>query len=84
MCTKPIYSAETKPYDPAIKMCDFQPLYSDRRQTEMDSKKSHTATIKCPNCHNKVKLLTFGEGWVGVCCNQLVYNQRNLPVEQEE
>jgi len=84
MCTKPIYGADAKLYDPVIKMCDFQSLYSDNRQTDKDSRKSHTAAIKCPHCHNRAELISFGEGWVGVCCNQLVYNQKNLPGEQAE
>jgi hypothetical protein len=33
----------------------------------------------CPFCGKSVKLMQLGEGWVGMCCKQIVYNSRMLP-----
>jgi hypothetical protein len=28
----------------------------------------------CPLCGKKVKLIRFGGGWIGMCCNKIFYN----------
>jgi len=33
----------------------------------------------CPSCGKKIDLLRFGNGWVGRCCGQIVYNSDGLP-----
>jgi hypothetical protein len=33
----------------------------------------------CPLCGKEVKILSMGEGWVGTCCNQIIYNSKYLP-----
>ena len=40
-------------------------------------------TIKCAFCGNKVKLIRFGDGWVGECCDRIAYNSRKLPLRPE-
>ncbi|HOS05409.1 MAG TPA: hypothetical protein PK966_04990 [Syntrophorhabdaceae bacterium] len=42
-------------------------------------KSEHAETITCPKCGKTVKLISFGYGWVGVCCNSVVYNSDKLP-----
>jgi len=36
-------------------------------------------SIVCPYCGKTVNLIPFGMGWVGVCCDKIVYNSRSLP-----
>ncbi len=37
--------------------------------------------LRCPICGKEVHLISFGSGWVGVCCNKLVYNRREFPFQ---
>jgi len=30
----------------------------------------------CPHCGKEVKIISFGYGYVGVCCGKVVYNAR--------
>jgi len=79
MCTKLIGDVDAEYYCPVMKTVDSRSYYREYEHSDKDLKKPDPGTIACPHCHNKVKLLSFGGGWVGVCCKQLVYNQRNLP-----
>jgi hypothetical protein len=36
-------------------------------------------TIVCPHCNKEVRLIRYGGGWVGSCCNRVVYNSQTLP-----
>jgi|GEM_PF-4694016 len=36
-------------------------------------------TIKCPYCQKTVALVFFGNGWVGTCCDRILYNSNTLP-----
>jgi len=36
-------------------------------------------TIVCPFCHKEVKLLSYGSAWIGICCDNIIYNKRELP-----
>jgi ribosomal protein S27AE len=38
----------------------------------------HMNTIICPLCGRGVILVQFGDGWVGVCCNEIIYNSLEL------
>lgn len=29
---------------------------------------------RCPHCGRPVKILKYGHGWVGMCCDRIVYN----------
>ncbi|MDI9570114.1 MAG: hypothetical protein QM278_05180 [Pseudomonadota bacterium] len=29
---------------------------------------------RCPHCGHPVKILKYGYGWVGLCCDRIVYN----------
>jgi len=40
-------------------------------------------TIKCPFCGGEVKLVSYGDGWIGLCCDKIVYNSSRLPQEGE-
>jgi hypothetical protein len=33
----------------------------------------------CPFCGKTIKFLHFGEGWIGMCCKQIIYNFQRLP-----
>ena len=33
--------------------------------------------VKCPYCKKEVELQLFGDGWIGICCNKVVYNESN-------
>jgi hypothetical protein len=79
MCTKLIGDVYTEHKISTMKTADSRSYYREYGHSDKDLKKPDPRTITCPHCHHKVKLLPFGGGWVGVCCNQLVYNKRNLP-----
>jgi hypothetical protein len=34
---------------------------------------------RCPLCGKMVQLVQMGEGWIGACCNEIIYNARQLP-----
>ena len=44
--------------------------------------------VECLTCHEtaKVRIISFGEGFVGVCplCGKLAYNAKELPKENKE
>lgn len=40
-------------------------------------------TITCPHCSKEVGLVFFGNGWVGVCCDRIVYNKSELPEDNK-
>jgi hypothetical protein len=35
--------------------------------------------IKCPNCGETVGIIQYGEGYVGICCGLIVYNEDEEP-----
>jgi hypothetical protein len=35
--------------------------------------------IICPHCSREVELVKYGDGWVGSCCDRLVYNASHPP-----
>ena len=35
----------------------------------------------CPYCGREVEPIRFGEGWVGICCGLILYNERQAPEE---
>ena len=37
------------------------------------------ARVVCPECNKMVRVIPFGEGWVGICCNKVVYNGKTPP-----
>ncbi len=41
-------------------------------------------TIKCPFCNKTVALVFFGNGWVGTCCDRVLYNSHVLPERHPE
>jgi hypothetical protein len=32
-------------------------------------------TIICPTCKREVKLISFGNGLIGLCCDKILYNK---------
>ena len=32
------------------------------------------ATVKCPNCGREVKIISFGYGYMAICCGMILYN----------
>jgi ribosomal protein L37AE/L43A len=43
-----------------------------------------THEYRCPFCSKAVKLSRFGEGWIGKCCNKIVYNASKPYVEAKK
>lgn len=41
-------------------------------------------TIKCPHCGKEVRIISFGGGYVAVCCDQVIYNGYKLPQYDEK
>jgi len=39
--------------------------------------------VVCPLCNKKVVLVSYGGGWIGVCCDRIVYNSNRLPQQNE-
>jgi len=35
--------------------------------------------IICPRCSREVEVINYGNGWVGGCCNEIVYNSPEPP-----
>ena len=44
------------------------------------------ATVKCPNCGKEVKIVSFGYGYIAICCGMILSNGSDeLPkVEKKE
>jgi hypothetical protein len=36
-------------------------------------------TIPCPRCGKEVVLSHYGTGWVGLCCDNIIYNSSKSP-----
>ncbi|MCX5810214.1 MAG: hypothetical protein NTX36_12735 [Proteobacteria bacterium] len=52
---------------------------SNDDHTNNDRKRANVETITCPHCSKSVKLVRYGNGWVGTCCDRVVYNSQTLP-----
>jgi len=39
----------------------------------------NSSKIICPFCSCPVQLKKFGNGWVGLCCHEIIYNSDQLP-----
>jgi len=39
------------------------------------------ATVKCPNCGREVKIISFGYGYMAICCGMIVYEGSDEPPE---
>lgn len=39
--------------------------------------------IKCPHCGKEIELIEYGNGWLGVCCDRVVYNSQLPPDHQK-
>ena len=46
--------------------------------------KVHMKEGNCPYCGREVRPIHFGEGWVGICCGLILYNNRQRPEEDPE
>jgi hypothetical protein len=33
--------------------------------------------LACPKCNKEVKIISFGDGLIGICCDRLLYNKKN-------
>jgi hypothetical protein len=40
-------------------------------------------SMSCPKCGKKIKLITFGNAWIGMCNSEIVYNSCRLPRDIE-
>ncbi len=40
-------------------------------------------TMKCPKCRKKIRLISFGNAWIGMCNFEIVYHKYELPPEKE-
>lgn len=39
-----------------------------------------SAEVVCPFCSCPVNIKKFGNGWVGICCREVIYNSAQSPV----
>ena len=39
----------------------------------------NSAKVICPFCSCLVQVKKFGNGWVGLCCREIIYNSDQLP-----
>ena len=39
----------------------------------------NSAKVICPFCSCPVQIKKFGNGWVGLCCHEIIYNSDQLP-----
>ena len=53
-----------------------------RHRTGYAGRQINMHTIRCPFCEKEVELVSFGGGWVGLCCGRIVYNSKRLPQEE--
>jgi len=42
------------------------------------------ATVKCPNCGREVKIISFGYGYMAICCGMILYEGSDEPPEAEK
>ncbi|MCX5812837.1 MAG: hypothetical protein NT178_09885 [Proteobacteria bacterium] len=54
----------------------FSPLKDDHSN---DRERANAGTITCPYCSRNVTLVSYGDGWVGTCCDRVVFNNNQLP-----
>jgi hypothetical protein len=40
--------------------------------------------IECPDCGKETIPIRYGKGWVGVCCNRVVFSSRQLPPDRQK
>ncbi len=33
----------------------------------------------CPFCKKEIGLLRYGQGWISLCCNRIIFNSSHLP-----
>ena len=38
------------------------------------------AKVICPFCSCSVDIMRFGDGWVGICCDKIIFNSELLPL----
>ena len=39
--------------------------------------------ISCPFCGKEVGIIQFGDGYIAICCKQVIYNSKRLPDEKK-
>jgi hypothetical protein len=40
-------------------------------------------SMSCPKCGKRIKLISFGNAWIGLCDAEIVYNSCELPLDVE-
>jgi len=35
--------------------------------------------VICPTCFSSVNVKRYGDGWVGICCGEIIYNSNRQP-----
>ena len=40
--------------------------------------------LRCRVCGREIKIISFGHGWVGVCCKDVVYSGKELPEDVKQ
>jgi hypothetical protein len=33
--------------------------------------------LVCPKCNKEVKIISFGDGLIGICCDRILYDKKN-------
>jgi hypothetical protein len=39
----------------------------------------YQTNITCPICYSNINIKKFGDGWIGICCDEIIYNSDQLP-----
>jgi uncharacterized paraquat-inducible protein A len=42
------------------------------------------ATVKCPNCGREVNIISFGYGYMAICCGMILYDSKDEPPKAEK
>jgi hypothetical protein len=35
--------------------------------------------IICPSCDREIKVIPYGDGWLGMCCGKIIFNSKWPP-----
>ena len=41
-------------------------------------------TVTCPECKKEAPVVHFGNGYIAVCCNMVIYRGDRLPEQKDE
>jgi hypothetical protein len=68
--------------DIAVKFVRNEHPFYDKKvtmQNFLDYLCKEKVFMKCPKCQKDVRIRPYGDGYVAVCCGQVIYNAKKLP-----